>query len=196
MKKKNIKNILYIIMSFICFSFSFIYARSFSNNAVEAGHNSILKYVFIALAIIYIVMTYFIIVSEKKNIKEEKMFLIFAVILGIAYSLIMPIWSVPDEPHHFYRSYEISTGKFISIRNKNEAGNYLPDNIDKVMPTDVQNITYKEIKDNMNVRFSRNKKFYNFANTSLYSFVCYIPQSIGTFIGRIFNLPIIITAYI
>ena len=63
MKKLNIKNILYIIMSFICFSFSFIYARSFSNNAVEAGHNSILKYVFIALAIIYIVMTYFIIMN-------------------------------------------------------------------------------------------------------------------------------------
>ena len=57
--------------------------------------------------------------------------------------------------------------------------------------------TYDLNKKVSNVKYKNNtKKIYKeFTNTSLYSFVCYIPQAIGIFTARLLNLPILYWDY-
>ena len=57
-------------------------------------------------------------------------------------------------------------------------------------------IKYSDEISTIDKKASDNNKFYYFPNTSLYAFVCYLPQSIGIFIGRVLNLPIVVTGYL
>lgn len=137
----------------------------------------------------------FIIISEKKNIKEEILFSGIIFILGLGYVIAIPIGGVPDERNHFLRAYEITQGKFISNQ---ESSGYFPKEIDEYFYNWQKLETYTYDKYVKNI-FSANTGELNedsFPNTSLYSPVCYIPQTIGILIGRIFNLPILITAYL
>ena len=48
----------------------------------------------------------------------------------------------------------------------------------------------------MELKTSDNNNMVLFPNTAVYSFICYLPQSIGIFIGRLFNFPVVIQAYL
>ena len=163
---------------------------------VNNGNSSIFKLSILILLVLEGLLFYTITQCFKKNITTEKLFLILGIIFGSLFMFLMPIGSVPDETNHFLRSYEISTGRIIGIKKGNEVGDYLPTNIEKAIIYNNSERTYKKELNNINIKINNEKKFYNFANTSLYSFVSYIPQSLGILVGRIFHLPIIIIAYL
>ena len=107
---------------------------------------------------------------------------------------IIPLGRVPDEAAHFYRAYEISSGKLISPKNKEGyGGDYLAANIKGIVSGDNKYIDELKLK---NVKPQKNKAFITFTNTALYSFITYIPQTIGISIGKLFHLPFVWIAYL
>lgn len=59
----------------------------------------------------------------------EKVFIVFGVIFGIAFSFITPPFQVPDEYNHFYRAFQISELKVIAERRQNLVGGFLPESL-------------------------------------------------------------------
>lgn len=185
----------YLLFSLII---TFISLISFKRTVLFSNFNNTHKLYFIAyvLNILFFVLMYMLIkYLTKKNVKIEKQFLIFGLLFGSLYMISTPPNLVPDEFNHFLRSYEISSGKLISTREGNKAGNYLDSNLGKVR-LDVYKAKYYEYKDVVGIKESGNNTFYDFANTSLYSFICYMPSSIGILFGRILHLPIIALEYL
>lgn len=186
----------FIILAICIFAIDFFLVCIQNSIQVDAGHNSILKYAIIIMFVYQLII--FLVLKRilKKGVKLHNIFLIFALILGISYMIMLPIGGVPDEINHFLRSYEVSTGSLISVKKGDEVGNYLPSNIESAIRVDVMDFTYKDIINHSTIKYNDDKVFYNYANTTLYSFVSYIPQALGILIGRILHFPIVITAYI
>ena len=126
----------------------------------------------------------------QKNVRLEKIYLILVLILGCGYLLFFPPGQLPDESSDYLRTLEISEGHFTSIsKGEKGAGRYFSTNIEKVFQ---KNTSYKETLKKWTLSLNSKKKFYNFANKSLYSFVCYLPQLVGVSLGKIFNAPIMV----
>ena len=129
-----------------------------------------------------------------KKMKIEKIFLVLIIPIGLLYMTIIPIGRVPDEAAHFYRAYEISNGHLISLKDKEGyGGDYLPANIRGIVKGENN---YKEEIKKINTKPIKKKEFITFTNTALYSFITYIPQSIGISIGKLFNLSFFWIAYL
>lgn len=136
-----------------------------------------------------------IIVSKEKKLKEEIVFAGLVFVLGLGFAISIPIGGIPDERNHFLRAYEITQGKIISNQ---ESSGYFPKEIDEYFYNwqKLESYKYDEYMKNVFTPNSGELNEDSFPNTSLYSPICYIPQCIGIFIGRIFNLPILVTAYL
>lgn len=125
----------------------------------------------------------------KKDWSLEKIYLVFATILGFFYIFSYLPGAIPDEKSDFCRTLEITEGKLTSKITKNRgAGRELSTNIDKIYKVYDD---YQDIENVKNLKLNKKKRFISFANKSLYSFVCYIPQVIGMMIGKLLNLPLI-----
>lgn len=135
---------------------------------------------------IHIIIYFLIKKIISKNVKIEKLFLLIVIPLGLIYIFAFPPASLPDDGNDYLRALEISKFKFVSEQKDDMVGRELPTNIKKVY----SDATYKGVINNLNLKLNEETEFYNFANKSLYSFVGYIPQSLGIFIGRILNVSI------
>ena len=108
--KNNFYTILFCLFSFVLYAFLVVYA----------GKNWIV--LFYAL---------FVILSVVAILKIKNEFLIMSIILsaiGLVYFIMAPIQLVPDENAHFYRSFEISMGHFMSknLTSIEGSGDILP----------------------------------------------------------------------
>lgn len=186
-KKQN----KYIIF-FMCFFLinMFFFYKSLSHSSAN------LKLVIVAFMIISIIAFYINYRQKNKNI--EKQFVFWAIIIGVFYALVMPIGFAPDEANHFRRAYEISMGHLVSDKTKDGVGGRkLPSSINDVFSFKVTKSKYKDVS-NIVKKSNNNKKkdFQTFANTSLYSAICYLPQTIGILIGRLLHLPMLFIVYL
>ena len=142
--------------------------------------------------IIFLIINYLI---NSKRISFEK-FYIYTLMYMIPILFIYPAFTVPDEPHHFYRAYansQIFDSNFI-FNGFDNTLTTVPQNInclnysnfekaDKVQDFNKITSCAKEMK---------NKKEYN-AHTGMAPFLGYIPQAIGIKIADAFvNSPLII----
>lgn len=161
---------------------------------LKATKRGLISIIFEFIILIFFSFVYKI--STKKNMKIEKMFIIYFIVIGIGYLFLFPIGSLPDEVNHFMRSYEISNGDLVSKKCKTDNGhaagcNYITSEIrDSII---MSGASYKNNNNVSKIKFNKkSKKFYTeFTNTSLYSFVCYIPQATGILVAKILNLPIL-----
>lgn len=188
----------YILLFFSLFVINFLFFSLTNDYYVNNGEKSIFKYITLVSLVLEFVFMFFISYLKNKNFKIHRIYLVFSVLFGILYMIILPIGSVPDETNHFFRSYEISEGHFLSDKNENQVGGRAFDtNMDAITINSLNDYNYKKVKDNIFVKNKReNEKYYTFANTSLYSVFSYIPQTIGIGLGRMFNAPILISAYL
>lgn len=188
------KNYLYIIF-IILFSIINIYSIISTLNANNITYNN--KLLALIILISYFIMIVFIIFLNKFNkIKEEKLFLYLAIPIGLIYMVLIPVGLVPDEHTHFARAYEISEFHLVSDINTNGVGGReLPIEVNNNLMSE-QSRDYKQYISNLTAKNSGKEDFISFTNTSLYSFICYLPQSIGILFGRIFQLPTLIDAYL
>lgn len=173
---------LYIISFFYCFN-------------LKNG-----RWSFLIMFIVVITITVPIIyMCKRKELKLEKVFLIISIILGELYMFTIPLGAVPDEKSHFLRAYEITEGNFISQVDEETGEGFgeLPEEIDTYF-YDPKNheISSTEQLNNITIKDSGNTKKYYYSGASLYSFMCYIPQTIGIMLGKIFSLNIIACAFL
>ncbi len=124
-----------------------------------------------ALLVITVILLYFL------TIDERAIMTVIAIALGIVYFWLCPLGMAPDERNHYLRAYEISHGYLVSehIGDSGVGGNYLPSNMDAYMDA------YSD--ENATLDWSETEEF-TFGNTSLYSAVTYLPQSIGILVAE------------
>lgn len=131
------------------------------------------------------------------KLKPELFFVIFASLFGLIIILITPPFQIPDEINHFYRAYQISEGKLISIKQDNRVGGYIPTSLIKIVDPFICLIgnmhaktNYKTIINNFKIPLKPEERiFTDFPNTGMYSFVSYLPQTISIIVFRKLSLP-------
>src|SRR4051812_39190254 len=67
-----------------------------------------------------------------QKVKPQHFFLLVAIPFGLLFIIINPPFQVPDEPHHFYKAWQISEGQFISLKNNQRVGGYIPKSIEHI----------------------------------------------------------------
>ena len=117
--KKNI-NFLSIFAIFLLLTILLLLVEHYDFNfetliGIEMDLHGKLSIVIIVLVSFY----YFFVLNFLQNSNMEKLFLVFAIPIGIIYMIAFPIGSVPDEKEHFFRAYEISLGYITSDKNEN-----------------------------------------------------------------------------
>lgn len=136
--------------------------------------------------------------EKIKNVSLEKIFVLMALFFGLLYVFILPPFQSVDEGAHFYRTYQISSGKFIAHNIDGKVGDVLPQslsdfyNLYKPFIKDIDKKTgIENIKRDFQIKVEEDKTVYTeFVNTALYSPVCYISQIPGVIAGKILNLPL------
>lgn len=130
----------------------------------------------------------------EKLFKIEILFAFFSVLFGLLILFVTPPFQTPDEVNHFLRAYSVSDGNIIDIKINNDAGNYLPADIDKFIssgsalfvPEPIK-ISKDDIKNSKAINITETNKFYEYNNTVLYSPIAYMPQAVGIKSAQIFT---------
>ncbi len=145
--------------------------------------------------LVYIIVFAFIFWKYEK-IRVEYMYLIIIIPLSLFFFLSFPLNKIPDEGNHLLRAYEISYGNLVTHKHKWDVSLY------KILISK----NYGDVLESSKVKNANYDLKYNYDNTSLYSFVCYIPQALGikfarmvglntfyqAYAGRLFNLAVFI----
>jgi len=121
------------------------------------------------------------------KMQPERILVIWLLSFGVLYFVLIPMLQVPDELGHFYRSYEISQGDFITPKSIDGSGySMLPANIIPENLKEIPSIRYSTIKNAVTATMKTSEKI-RYANPTqaLYSPVCYLPQALGCLVGRI-----------
>ncbi len=130
------------------------------------------------------------------SLRADLFFSFYALFFGLSILVLTPPFQAPDEINHFYRAYQISEGNFISLKNNNRVGGYVPAGIENItqaglgMRWNVNGKTNcREITEQFKITLNeKEKKFVDFPNTAMYSPVSYFPQAAAIFILKQFNV--------
>ncbi|MBQ8131394.1 MAG: DUF2142 domain-containing protein [Bacilli bacterium] len=186
-KKMNKEELTYGITYFVLSCFGIIYT---AQKGIHLG----MKFLCLleVLVVGVLIGLYFITRNwMKKKVPLHKIYLAVAIVLGAFYIFAFPPGQLPDEQQDYERSLEISEFGLITPMHQKTAGRKFSKNIDKVY----KSYTYSELLKNSNLKLEGKKKFYPYANKSLYNFVCYIPQAIGIGLTHLIGLPILSQIY-
>lgn len=153
---------------------------------------------FILMAVLLSVYAFFIctFIYYKKDIRAEKIFLYTVPVICIFYMISMPTFKNHDEIYHWYRGYEVSIGKFMSGIDGDILGTNMPESIRTVTTQDWQQIDYGTLRENIHMKLAPEEKSIIYSDTAaIYSFLQYLPQGVGIFIGRIFTDRVLLLTY-
>lgn len=132
----------------------------------------------------------------KRDIKPEKVFLYTIPIICLFYLACMPTFKNHDELWHWFRSYEVSIGKFMTEVNGDVLGTEMPESVSKAATDNWITITYGKVLEYLGLELEPEKTTNLYSATSaVYSAVQYIPQGIGIFLARIFTSKVLLLAY-
>jgi uncharacterized membrane protein len=129
----------------------------------------------------------------------QYIFLIIALPIGLYWTVLLPPFQAPDEHVHFLRAYEVSEGHFVSDRVNGQTGNYLPSSLNNFfnksgtneLPFHYENkIDQKVLEKAKKIHISKERTFFPFPSSAVYSPIPYIPQAFGIFIARSLDFPI------
>ena len=147
--------------------------------------------------------------------------LLFFVSVSIIFGTIFifknpPFWGV-SESSQFARAYQISSGRFLSVKFTPKAkisnyGGYLPSNLAYSMDTEMKQIgnaylhftnktpeyyQNKNLSNLLNSKIDSGKQVPNvFTNTAVYSPISYLPSILGILIGKMVSLSVKDTLYL
>lgn len=141
------------------------------------------------------------------NVSPLKFFICTSAVFGLIFLLITPPFQAPDEPVHFFRSYQVSTLNLRVDKIGSGGGGYLPQSLENIVlqtaySPQIQFIPNRKYDINntkkaLKIRNDYSKKArYEFSTTAYYSPVSYIPQSIGIAIARLLKLPTLVWFYV
>lgn len=161
-----------------------------SNNSLFSSKRLIISTTI--LVIINLTLCIFVFFAKQKKWSIEKVFLIIGSTLGILYLFIIPMGRAPDEPAHIWRVYSISQGEILIENQDNINGNYLPENIAN-FNSHYTNNAYESIASDLSEPISDQQIFHKTIGSNP---IDYLPQIIGTLIGRLLHLPMIAVLYL
>ncbi len=125
-----------------------------------------------------------------------RLFLLLALPFGIIFIYLSAPFQAPDEHHHFYRAYSISTGHLTGLQVTMPQSVYdFSQTVSKDLPGNDQNKQSKRSLLNEFFRpFEEQPEIeVSIINSAIVSPFPYLPQSLGIFIGRLLHLiPILI----
>lgn len=134
--------------------------------------------------------------EKIKKTPVEKVFLLISLVFGFLYMFILPPFQSVDEASHFFRGYEIASGKFLAQKIGENTGDYLPVSLSKLESD--YTFLIKNIDNKLNVNYifdssrlklnKQDESFIDFKNSALYSPVTYLGQVPGMFVAKSFNL--------
>ena len=134
----------------------------------------------------------------RKMPLQEKIFLAIGLIFGLGFVFVSPPMKSPDEPQHYYRSYEVSEFDFIATKySSGRYGYSLPSNVgafgeqfligeERHSPPDKA-----IIKKLNNETASTARREIHFENTAVYSPVGYIFSAMGVKLANLLQLSIL-----
>ncbi len=117
-------------------------------------------------------------------------------------ALIVPPFQVPDEPHHFFRAYQISEGTWKATYRNNIAQGDLPASLGQICRpfSDVRYnaaiTSFSAIRDVLKIPLNPRIRENYWLVTAHYSPIAYLPQAVGIWVGRILNWPPLILMYV
>lgn len=143
------------------------------------------------------------ILKNLSQVKPSSFFLMVSLITGITFLIITPPFQVPDEINHFYKSYQISDGKFLSETKNDRLGGYIPKSFVETTKPFLglrwnmnSKANFKTIYHQFSIPLNEDDKiFIDFPNTALYSPVSYLPQAFSIFILKNLNFSPIFIFY-
>ena len=193
--KQNYKILIFSL--FLTFINIFFLFQNFKLNSLKIGNTFI--FLLIVSILLELSLCLIIFYAQKNHWKIEKLFLVLFLIIGSFYTLAIPVGRAPDEVSHFYRIYEITEGHFVSdiSENGDSAGSLEPENISIVKDFSGNNtyINYYDIFEKLGTQANSEKVFLS-TSADGYNIISYLPQVTGMFIGKIFQLPFLISAYL
>jgi len=130
-----------------------------------------------------------------KHPHPVKFFLCLAVCIEILLNVVTPPLQAPDEFSHFYRAYQVSEGQLLPVKSDQRLGGYIPQGLIDFASqhrNSAYNMEYtldhREIFNSCKIKLQEGERqFQDFANTSYYSPVSYLPQALALFVIRLFS---------
>lgn len=139
-----------------------------------------------------------------KKIKFEKLFVFFALIVGLIYVFVIPMYRGHDEHAHFFRAYEISKGVFNTPIIEEKSLTQVPEAVFDVLHEDynkeeryINTTYYDDIIRTRNVKLDEDKTCYVGGEyMAVYSPLPYIVQSLTIKIVSLFTDNLLVIFYI
>ncbi len=121
-------------------------------------------------------------IMMKKIFKKKIIiiYLVYALVFGILYMLIMPFPASPDENRHFVKIYSVTEGYIFPSDDT-----ILPDGLDL---SDQYELKYEKLKEDSQRKADRgNMRRYDLSRTVFYFPAVYLPQTIGMTAAKAFT---------
>jgi uncharacterized membrane protein len=127
--------------------------------------------------------------------KPEWFFVVFALIIGGSFIVLIPPFRSPDEIGHFYKSFAISEGHMINYTPSSGAGSgaYIPSSLEKLVITTSLNSDGRygimsKTSTAVHIRLQTSDRIYkDVSNVASYPPIAYLPQATGIALARVFT---------
>ena len=124
--------------------------------------------------------------------------------LALAFTFATGPFRAPDEPHHFFRAYEISEGRLIAARpGGGFLGDWLPRSLDRTAKIlggypDVPAVRTERVAmaKAWKIRLKSHRAFIPFPGAALHSPLVYAPAALGISLGRVWHARPLILFYL
>lgn len=142
-----------------------------------------------------------------KKLQFRSCLLVFLLLIaGAMYSFVNPLIQAPDERGYLYKSYQISTGLLMGVKDTHYLGGYIPNTLQNEISYFLDMRTNKDLKldyQTFKEQFRKSsilsdldeKSFVEFHSTNHYSPIVYVPQAIGFLIARAASLSVFTSIY-
>ena len=122
--------------------------------------------------------------------QPQRVFVVAGFVFGTLMALIVPPFQAPDEPHHFFRAYQISEGQWVPNWRDNIGQGDLPASLAQICKPfsavryNTETTSLSSILDALRIPLKPSVRENYVLATAHYSPIGYLPQAVGIGIGR------------
>lgn len=133
---------------------------------------------------------------------ETKYFLYLAALFGLLFIIITPPFQAPDEPQHYFRSYQLANLDLFADKIGDRYGFKVPSELEifykkSTAPSNpYASGSFENVSSVLGDRNYNNKSVVYFDNTAIYPPIAYIPTIASIVIGKLLTLPHVIVFYL
>lgn len=148
------------------------------------GQRFLLSFMAMSAIIIGLYLVTSHLLKEISGVKPEQVYLFFALVIGVLYLIILPVFKAPDSVNHYVRSYEITKGYLIM---PNGGVVDIPKNLIPFKNHTYTYSWYSMLNHEVGMIDMGDTLQHDAVNMALYSPLSYIFQSLGIFLANIFS---------